>query len=229
MRVHWIQHAEHEGLGCIAPWLAARDHTVSTTQAWTGAAFPAPTDYDWLLLMGGPMNIYEHAAHHWLVAEKQAIRRALDAGKRVLGICLGAQLLSDQLGGPVVRNAHLEIGWHAVMLNAAGRAHPLLRGLDTTFTAFHWHGDRVTLPPDVPSLAASAACAEQLFAPRPNVLGVQFHLEVTAADARTWLSLEKLAPAPYVQPAGAILADLPAFAANNRAMARLLHNLEAAG
>jgi GMP synthase-like glutamine amidotransferase len=228
MRVHWIQHAEHEGLGCIAPWLAARGHTVSSTQAWKATAFPAPADYDWLLLMGGPMNIYEHAAHPWLVAEKQAIRRALDAGKRVMGICLGAQLLSDQLGGPVVRNAHLEIGWHAVTLTAAANAHPLLRGLTPTFTAFHWHGDRVTLPPDVPSLASSAACAEQLFAPRPNVLATQFHLEVTAADARTWLALEKPAPDTYVQAAELMLADLPAFAANNRAMVQLLNNLEIA-
>jgi GMP synthase-like glutamine amidotransferase len=229
MRVHWIQHAEHEGLGCIAPWLAARGHSARCTRAQRGEPMPAPADYDWLIVMGGPMNIYEHAAHPWLVAEKQAIRQALDAGKRILGICLGAQLLADQLGGPVVKNAEPEIGWHPVQLTEQGKVSPLLKGFDRPFNPFHWHGDRIVLPSGMATLASSAACAEQLFAPQPHVVGTQFHLEVTAADARGWFATERPTPSRYVQTAEHILAQLPAFADNNRLMFQLLTALEASG
>ena len=76
MRVHWLQHAEHEDLGCIAPWLTARGHSASVTRLQRGEQPPAPSAYDWLIVLGGPMNIYEHAAYPWLVPEKQAIRAA---------------------------------------------------------------------------------------------------------------------------------------------------------
>lgn len=228
MRVHWLQHAEHEDLGCIAPWLSARGHAVSCTRLQRGEAAPPPAAYDWLIVMGGPMNIYEHAAHPWLVAEKQAIRAALNAGQRVLGICLGAQLVADQLGGPVVRNAEPEIGWHALATTAAGRTHGAFKGFPERFTAFHWHGDTFAMPPGAEPLMASAACANQAFMHGNRVAGIQFHLEVTAANARDWFATEQPKPAAYVQTPEAILAALPHFAENNRLMLKLLENLEAA-
>lgn len=228
MRVHWLQHAEHEDLGCIAPWLAARGHEVKATRLQRGEAPPKPDAFDWLIVMGGPMNIYEHAAYPWLVAEKQAIRAALNADKRVLGICLGAQLVADQLGGPVSRNAEVEIGWHALTTTAAGRTESAFKGFPDQFTAFHWHGDTFALPLGSVPLMASAACANQAFAFGAKVAGIQFHLEVTAANARDWFATERPAPARYVQAPEAILAALPNFAENNRLMLRLLENLEVA-
>ena len=107
----------------------------------------------------------------------------MDAGKRVLGVCLGAQLLADVLGGPVSRNAHKEIGWFPVELSAAGRAYPGFAGLPERFTAFHWHGDSFRLPPGATRLCSSEACVEQGLAVGEKVLGLQFHLEVRRADA----------------------------------------------
>lgn len=228
MRIHWLQHAEHEDLGCIAPWLAARGHGETVTRLQCGETPPAPAAYDWLIVMGGPMNIYEHAAYPWLVAEKQAIRAALKAEKRVLGICLGAQLIADQLGGPVVRNTESEVGWHAINTSAAGRTVPPFKGFPASFTAFHWHGDTFVMPPDTQPLMASEACANQAFAQGSRVAGIQFHLEVTAANARDWFLTEQPKPARYVQAPKAILAELPHFAGNNRLMLKLLENLEAA-
>jgi len=228
MRVHWLQHAEHEDLGAIAPWLAARGHHVSCTRLPRGEAIPPVEAYDWLIVLGGPMNIYEHAAYPWLVAEKQAIRAALNANRRVLGICLGAQLVADQLGGPVTRNAELEVGWHPVRLHAAGYRDPPFRHFPDEFTAFHWHGDTFTLPLGAQPLMGSAACANQAFTHGPRVVGIQFHLEVTAANARDWFATERPAPSRYVQTPESILAALPCFAENNRLMVRLLENLEAA-
>ncbi len=227
MRVHWLQHAEHEDLGCIAPWLAARGHTVSCSRLQRGEAPPRPEAYDWLIVLGGPMNIYEHAAYPWLVGEKQAIRAALQADKRVLGICLGAQLVADQLGGPVVKNSETEIGWHPVTLTAAGRSDAAFKGFPASFSPFHWHGDTFALPLGAQPLMASAACANQAFVHGRQVVGIQFHLEVTAANARDWFALERPTPGRYVQTPEAILAELAGFAANNRLMQLLLQNLEA--
>lgn len=225
MRVHWLQHAEHEDLGCIAPWLAARDAAVGHTRVHAGEALPDVEQFDWLIVLGGPMNIYQHAEHPWLVAEKQLIRAAIDAGRTVLGICLGAQLIADVLGGPVSRNAHSEIGWFEVALNPAGRRHPLFADWPDRFHAFHWHGDTFAIPPGAENLMHSQACAHQGYVWNERVVGLQFHLEVTAADARNWFAVEQPAPARYVQPWREVLADLDAFALNNRLMLRLLDRL----
>ena len=222
MRVHWLQHAEYEDLGCIAPWLAARGDEVSMTALWSGAAMPEVSDFDALIVMGGPMNIYEHDAHPWLVPEKQLIRVAIDAGRRVLGICLGSQLIADVMGGPVTRNAQREIGWFDVSLNADGRRDPLFSGWPDRFCAFHWHGDTFAIPPGATHLMSSEACAHQGFAIGDRVIGLQFHLEVTAADARVWFEHGVPRPARYVQTPDFILSDVQRFSENNRLMITLL-------
>src|SRR5581483_1717363 len=192
MRVHWLQHAEFEDLGCIAPWLAARGHAATQTRLYAGERLPAVGSFDWLIVMGGPMNIYEHERHPWLIDEKALIRAVLAANKRALGICLGAQLVADALGGPVTRNAQTEIGWFPVMLNAAGRASKVFAGFPQSFAAFHWHGDTFAIPPGYQGLMSSEACANQAYASADGrVVGIQFHLEVTAANARIWFEHER--------------------------------------
>lgn len=223
MRIHWLQHADYEGLGCIAPALLQAGHTLSHTYLPT-AALPAQEDFDALIVMGGPMNIYEHDEHPWLVAEKAFIAETIRAGKRVLGICLGAQLIADVLGAPVTRNAETEIGWFDVELNEDGRAASAFAGFPARFTAFHWHGDTFAIPPQATALMGSEACANQAYAVDSRVIGIQFHLEVTAADARVWFEHGEPRPRAYVQPAAQILANLDAFAANNRLMLQLLGN-----
>lgn len=229
MRVHWLQHAAHEDLGCIAPWLAACGAVVTHSALHAGdVALPTPDDFDWLIVMGGPMNIHEHAAYPWLVAEKQLIRSAIEAGKVVLGICLGSQLIADQLGGAVTPNGESEIGWFDVSLNAAGRASPLLTDWPESFTTFHWHGDTFAIPPGATHLMSSQACAHQGFVSGTRVIGLQFHPEITAADARVWFEHERPTPARYVQTPEFILADVGRFAANNRLMLQLLDRLASA-
>lgn len=226
MRVHWLQHAAFEDLGCIAPWLAARGAAVSRTVLDAGQTLPAPDAFDWLIAMGGPMNIYEYARYPWLTQEKALIRAALAAGKRVLGICLGAQLLADVLGGQVARNPEAEIGWFEVSLTREGRASKIFGDFPDPFPAFHWHGDTFAIPPGYDCLMRSQACANQAYASRDGrVVGIQFHLEVTAANARVWFEHERPAPARYVQTPEEILRELPYFAENNRLMYRLLERM----
>ena len=222
MRVHWLQHADFEDLGCIAPWLAQRGDTVSCTRLQQGEAPPSVDRFDWLIVMGGPMNIYEYDAHPWLRAEKALIRSAIDSGKKLLGICLGSQLIADVLGGPVTRNAHSEVGWFDLELSEAGRRSKFFGGFPPRFTAFHWHGDTFALPPGTQTLMSSEACAHQAYELDGRIAAIQFHLEVTAANAREWFQHERPAPARYVQPPESILASLDHFAGNNRLMLQLL-------
>ncbi len=224
MRIHWLQHADFEDLGCIAPALLRRGDTVSLTRLWAGEPLPAPSAFDALIVMGGPMNIYEYERHPWLPAEKACIRQAIEAGRRVLGICLGSQLIADVLGGPVTRNAHSEIGWFPVTRTPDGRSSKNFAGFPERFTAFHWHGDTFALPPQAENLMASEGCAHQALQYGERVVGIQFHLEVTAANAREWFMHERPVPSRYVQDAETILADLDAFAENNRLMMKLLDN-----
>lgn len=228
MNVHWLQHADFEDLGCMAPWLAARGHRVTQTRLYAGETLPSHDAFDWLIVMGGPMNIYEYDAHPWLCAEKQLISEAITANKRVLGICLGSQLIADVLGGKVTRNAHTEIGWFPIELSDKGRHSSLLKDFPPSFNVFHWHGDTFAIPPGAQHLASSAACANQAFSYGERVIGLQFHPEVTASNVRDWLAHEAVAPAAYVQTPEQMLGDIPRYAAINRLMLRLMEQLVSA-
>ena len=126
------------------------------------------------------MNVYQEAEYPWLAAEKAFIATAIGAGKAVLGICLGAQLIAAVLGGPVSKGAQPEIGWYPVELTPEGRGLPLFAAFPVRFTALHWHGDTFSIPPGATHVASSAACANQAFAyDGGRVVGLQFHLEET--------------------------------------------------
>jgi GMP synthase-like glutamine amidotransferase len=226
MRVHWLQHADHEGLGCIEPWLRERGHRVSGTRLQRGDDLPGVDDFDWLVVMGGPMNIYEHDRHPWLLGEKFLIRDACVKKKQVLGICLGSQLLADVLGGKVSQNDEPEIGWFDVSLNDEARQSRLFSDFPDQFAAFHWHGDTFQIPPGATSLMSSAACARQAFSwGEGRVIGLQFHLEVELEDARRWLETDAPEPRRYVQAAAEILREPARFEQNRRLMRRLLERL----
>lgn len=226
MRVHWLQHAEHEGLGSIGPWLARQGHRVTGTRLHRGEALPPAGAVDWLIVMGGPMNIYQHERHPWLVAEKSFINDVCVKNKKILGVCLGAQLLADVLGARITKNAWTEIGWFDIILTKEGCKSSLLQDFPATFEAFHWHGDTFSLPEGTLNLMKSDACVNQAFASGPWV-GLQFHLEVRAQDARRWLALEAPATERYVQSAAEILRNPARFRDNNRLMGKLLGRLAA--
>lgn len=181
MRVHWLQHVPFEGLGRIEPWLRSRGHALTRTALHAGDALPAGADsLDWLIVMGGPMNVYQHRDHPWLVPEKRLIAETVASGRRVLGVCLGAQLIADALGGKVCQNPEREIGWFPVHAAPDGAASPF--AFPPEVRAFHWHGDTFSLPPASTWLARSAGCDHQAFAVGSRVLGLQCHLEMTRAD-----------------------------------------------
>ena len=185
MRLHYIQHNPFEDLANISLWAEDSGHEVSGTKMYAGERLPAKADFDLLLILGGEMNIYEEDSYPWLAEEKQFIRKAMDEEKTILGICLGAQLISDILGGKVRKNRYREIGWHEVKLNRAAHSSYAFKSFPDSFMAFQWHGDTFDLPGGANALASTAACDNQAFEIGHNV-GLQFHLE------SSWQSIRKL-------------------------------------
>lgn len=228
MRIHCLQHVPFEGPAAIADWSATRGHQIALTRLYAGERLPAVEDFDWLLIMGGPMNIYQEEQYPWLVAEKACIDEALAAGKTLLGICLGAQLLADRLGSKVYAGAEREIGWWPLSLTEAGRASKLFGEQDRGLPAYHWHGDTFDLPAGAVCLASSSACVQQAFLYNQRVLGLQFHFEVTAESMGRLIDQcgEEILPGSYVQSAEQMLATPQAtFDRLHESLYRLLDGL----
>lgn len=228
MKIHYLQHVPFEGLGSIENWICERNHQLTVTRVYENVDFPAMQDFEWLIIMGGPMNIYEDERYPWLKAERQFIKETIHAGKTVLGICLGAQLIADALGAKVFPNPDKEIGWFPIELTSEGRASWLLRDFPDKLKVFHWHGDTFPLPPGAIRLARSQVCEQQAFLYQERVLALQFHLETTRPSAEQLIENcgNELVNAPFIQSTDSILADDRKFTNINHLMRLLLMKLE---
>ena len=226
MRLHYLQHIPIENPGVILDWAERSGYEVSATHFYRDE--PLPDDLaaiDWLVVMGGPMNIFQHRDHPWLPAEKRFIGEAIAASKTVLGICLGAQLIADVLEARVFQNPQIEIGWFPVKLDPHA-----LDGLPETVVPLHWHGDTFELPPGARPLGKSSACANQGFVFGDRVVGLQFHLELNSALVKTFTRIfaHELKPAPFIQSAAEIQAGTKLHLSTaNRTMERILDALAA--
>jgi len=213
MRIHYLQHAPFECLGTIKKWIHDNNIAFTSTRLYDGEALPAIDSFDWLIIMGGPMNVDDIDIHPWLLAEKKFIELAMQHGKKVLGICLGAQLIAEILGAKVSRNHCKEIGWFPVKLTIEAQAHPLFKNLPAEFMPFHWHGDTFSLPQGAVRIASSSVTQEQGFIYNDTVVGLQFHLEVNhhLIEGLTRRFPDELIVSSSVQNAEMMLADPSCF------------------
>jgi GMP synthase (glutamine-hydrolysing) len=225
MRLHYLQHVPFEGPGIIEEWAKARGAVISVSQLFNNDPLPDPEHFDWLVVMGGPMGIYDHDEHPWLVAEKQFIRQAVNADKTVLGICLGAQLIADVLGAEVYPGPQKEIGWFPVRREAGA---PDL--LPEELTVFHWHGDTFDLPAGAIPLASSTTCRNQGFIYNDRVVALQFHMETTPESMEALIENcgDELVDVPGIQTGKQMRAGLSNIGTINTAMYALLDQLNAA-
>lgn len=123
-----LQHVPFEGPAYLEEWAEAKGHDLTRVEMWTQAPLPRPEECDGIFILGGPMNVYDEDRHPWLASEKRFIEESITADIPILGICLGAQLLSLALGGTVTKNAHSEIGWFPVQLTPSGLETDLFHG-----------------------------------------------------------------------------------------------------
>lgn len=181
-----IRHVAFEDLGLLAPLLAERGFSLRYLEAGIddidSATLIAP---DLVVVLGGPIGVYEEDLYPFLRGELASIHARIDAAKPTLGICLGAQLMAKALGARVAPGQQKEIGWAPLALTEAGRASVL--GAFETTPVLHWHGDNFELPANAVRLASTSACPNQAFAYGKNVLGLQFHIEVDPARIEQWL------------------------------------------
>jgi GMP synthase-like glutamine amidotransferase len=206
MRLAVLQHVPFEGPAAIADWAGARSVPVSIVRLYEGEALPELSAFEVLAVMGGPMSVSDVAQYPWLDPELALLRDAIGAGKAVLGVCLGAQLIAKALGAAVYPASQKEIGWFPV--ERTGAQHALFDGLPAAFMAFHWHGETFDLPPGAVHLAKTAAVPNQAFAAGSRVLGLQFHMEATPASVRDLLghASDEIGGGSFEQAPDAILA-----------------------
>ena len=155
MRLHLIEHDPDDlSRTNITLWAEKKGYQIRHTYLCNNEKLPAIEDFDWLMVMGGSPHTWEADIHPWLPPEKEFIARALDHDKIILGICFGAQLLAEALGGKVFTSQNKEIGWHEVILTPQGQISFLFQNIPKQFMTFHWHADHFAgLPGLIQSLS----------------------------------------------------------------------------
>ena len=188
MRFLVFQHIACEHPGIFRDFLKADGIAYDAVELDEGERIPSLDKYDALWVMGGPMDVWEEDQHPWLIAEKAAIREAVQARNMpYLGLCLGHQLLGAALGGTVGKMKAPEVGICDVDLTAEGRADPIFAGMAAKQKALQWHGAEVqTLPAGAVVLASSPACPHQAMRIGRHAYGLQYHVELTSRTVPEW-------------------------------------------
>ncbi|MEE4264542.1 MAG: type 1 glutamine amidotransferase [Desulfobacteraceae bacterium] len=223
MKILILQNCEYETLGTYERYLVDSGMACDVVHTYQGS-IPDPADYSMLLIGGTPDSAYNRSKVPYLAQVYETITDAVKAKIPCFGVCCGAQLLAEIIGGQVHRNPEMEIGGYRVTLTPDGRGDPLLEGFPQKFPVFHWHGDTFDLPHQASLLARGEKCQNQLFR-YGTVAGVQFHLEVTSTEARQW-ALRYAAELTQVgKSAEQVVAECQAFESEmQRLAARLMQN-----
>ncbi|MCG8582359.1 MAG: gamma-glutamyl-gamma-aminobutyrate hydrolase family protein [Bacteroidales bacterium] len=216
MRIHFIIHEAFEGPGAVRHWAEKHQYTCTYTHLFAGDKLPVHChDFDMLVIMGGPQSpdmSQEECPYFNSEAEQQFIRLAVDSEKTVLGICLGAQMISNAMGGRTTASPNKEIGLYPVTLTEAGKKDALFADFPEVFDCGHWHGDMPGLTDAAVVIAQSEACPRQIIRFAPKVYAFQCHFEFTPDDIEAMITncadeLESEKEKPFVQSAAQLRAN----------------------
>ena len=190
MKVLVLRHVRHEHLGTLALSLRASNLIYEYVNFYENE-HPniSVDDLCGLIILGGPMNVYETNKYPFLQMEDRLIKQVIEKDAPVLGICLGAQLIAKALGSRVIKNKEKEIGWYPLKMTEEGSKDRLFKHFNSEETVFQWHGDTFEIPEGAVHLAKSTLCTNQAFRYRDNVYGLQFHIEVTPQMILEWLDV----------------------------------------
>lgn len=188
-KVFALQHIACEGMGIIEEVLQNRNISYCYIRLDQGEALPTPEEItgNALIILGGPMNVYEEGRYSYLKEETELIRHGLDVGIPMIGICLGAQMIAKAAGARVFAGKAKEIGWYPIYTESVDGGDALFNQINSDIRVFQWHGDTFYLPKGAENLASSALFARQAFRLNDNVYALQFHLEVTKEMILEWM------------------------------------------
>lgn len=179
MKLLFITHASFERPGSIETWAKAHRHDTFEVAPFKGEALPDIDDYDFLIIMGGPQSTRHLNETPYLLKEINFIKAAVQKQKRIIGVCLGAQLLALALGAPTEQSPNKEIGVFPLQLLPEAADDPIFCSFNQTFDVTHWHGDMPGLPANAVLLARSEGCPRQIFRVGDRIYGFQCHFELT--------------------------------------------------
>lgn len=229
MNIHYLQHVPFEDLGVIRNWATDREHSISVTKFFIDESIPNSDKLDWLIIMGGPMNVYEEKKYPWLINEKLFIEKVIKQNKIVIGICLGAQLIADVLGAKVYPNKEKEIGWFPISWTKEAKTSEAFNFVPDESLVFHWHGDTFDLPLGCQRIVKSDVCENQGFISKnEKVIALQFHMEITRNGVMELINncSNELVSGKYIQRPEELLNNNEGFNKLNNLMFQFLDRLE---
>ncbi|OIO59789.1 MAG: GMP synthase [Verrucomicrobia bacterium CG_4_10_14_3_um_filter_43_23] len=206
MKIKFITHADFETPGVLLHWAQKNHHTYEIVKPYRGQDCLAQSNYDLLIVMGGPQSPLKLNEFPYLRDEITLIQQALSSRKPILGFCLGAQLMGEALGAHTEKSPEKEIGVYPITLTEPGTQDSLFSGFPKTFNAIHWHNDMPGLTADSTVYAYSEGCPRQIVRYTDCVYGFQCHLEIelSGMDALIKACPEDLSPSKFTQTAAAI-------------------------
>lgn len=209
MKVHIVMHESFESPAAIEIWALKKGHDITYTRLYEGGVFPDNTDFDFLVIMGGPQSpetTLTECPHFNAQKEIAFIKKAIEEKKVLLGVCLGAQLIGEALGAKFDHSPNREIGVFPVLLTEEGKNDPIFSSFPEKFMVGHWHGDMPGLTADSKILAISEGCPRQIICYSPKIYGFQCHFEFTPDAIETMIEnnaheLETYKELPYIETA----------------------------
>ncbi len=187
MHIHYFQHDHFEDLGYIAEWASHHNFTTSCTRFDIKPELPSLDDFDWLVVLGGKMGVYEADQYNWITPEIEFIKQAIQKGKIVIGICLGSQMVAKALGARVYKNVEPEMGFYPVNFNQNAKNDNIFRHFPTEMKVLHMHFDIFDLPVGAIAMADSKFTPCQAFRFGKNTFALQFHFEITETNAPVFI------------------------------------------
>lgn len=179
MNILCISHATFEKLGYIETWANKNNHVIRKVNPFRGETLPKIDDFDFIIIMGGPQSTMQMENDPYLLDEIKLIKEAIRQEKRILGVCLGAQLVAEALGAKTEPSPHREVGMYLVELLDDAKHDPVFRHFPHKFEVMHWHSDMPGMPEGASLLAKSEGCPRQAFRYGDRIYGFQFHFEMT--------------------------------------------------
>jgi GMP synthase-like glutamine amidotransferase len=222
-------HVPFEGPGAIADWIEKKGHRLEYTRFYEKNPLPEASGVDLLIIMGGPMNVFDFHMHSWMQEEVEWVGDFIQSGKPVLGICLGAQIVAAALGEEVYPGPEKEIGWHKLQFLPSLGEFRIFKDLPVSRKVFHWHGDTFNIPKGATRIASSQLFPNQGFLFDHRVLALQFHLEVSPEDVKGMVENcgNELVEGEHIQTAGEILSQTGYFETNKQVLYQILDYLSA--